>query len=532
MFSIIQLSQGFLSRFIRHQPARGSLIKDSIIGVLVFIALIGLVTQVISNYVTELHYQTVARHASKVSQAAEKYLSDKHDAYLCQLAPASCTSGTSTPLPQPFTTQTLIDAGYLDDGMGTTTVDRQVYRFGVRARTLSGSVKPSLEALMVTTGGDALDEGAVRRIAQLIDGMGGFISDPLLTELGGQADTAYGAELSWSLPVTPFGLTAEPGHIAVAISGGVIGGLNKESDRLYRFSSDAHPEYNQMNTAIDMNSNNLNNAEQVNANEVNAARFVALESNGFFGWRNGNDIEAWLKWNNDKKRAELNAGINAEGDISSEKSVSAAADVSAGKLVIADQFLYQKTVVVSGDSCDAVTLGLTSISDTTGLIGHDSTGAILTCQSGAWKSSSSIQPGTITMWGTPVPPDGWLELNGQVFNPSGNPVLTSLYPTGQVPDFRGYFPRGWDNGAGIDTDSRAILSAQGDAIRNITGEFNPGGSSNWGKGVFSSYGWPYPSNSGSANDASIITFDASRVVPTAEENRPKNIAVMFIIKAG
>ncbi|WP_245394245.1 shufflon system plasmid conjugative transfer pilus tip adhesin PilV [Pectobacterium parvum] len=423
MFSIIKSLQGLLRRFIRRQPARGSLIKDSIIGVMVFIALIGLVTQVISNYVTELHYQTVARHASKVSQAAGKYVSDKHDAYLCQLAPSTCTAGVSTPLPQPFTAQTLIDAGYLDEGMGTTTMDRQTYRFGVRARTVNGSTKPALEALMVTTGGDALDEGGIRRVAQLIDGMGGFISDPSLTELGGQANTAYGAELSWSLPVTPFGLTAEHGHIAVAINGGLIGGLDKESDRLYRFSSDAHPEYNQMNTAIDMNSNNLNNAEQVNANEVNAARFVALESNGFFGWRNGNDIQAWLKWNNDKQKVELkNAGLNVEGDITSEKSVSAADDVSAGKLVVADQFLYQKTVVVSGDSCDAVTLGLTSISDTTGLIGHDSTGAILTCQSGAWKSPSSIQPGTITMWGTPVPPDGWMELNGQMFNLSGNPT--------------------------------------------------------------------------------------------------------------
>ncbi|MBN3171878.1 tail fiber protein, partial [Pectobacterium brasiliense] len=28
-----------------------------------------------------------------------------------------------------------------------------------------------------------------------------------------------------------------------------------------------------------------------------------------------------------------------------------------------------------------------------------------------------MQPGTITMWGTPVPPEGWLELNGQLFNP-------------------------------------------------------------------------------------------------------------------
>ncbi|MFC0146111.1 shufflon system plasmid conjugative transfer pilus tip adhesin PilV [Pectobacterium cacticida] len=386
MFSIITSLQRLLNRFIRRQPARGSLIKDSIIGVIVFIALSALVVQVISNYVTELHYQAVARHASRVSQAAGKYLADKHDAYLCQLAPATCTTGPSTSLPQPFTAQTLIDAGYLDEGMGTTTIDRQVYRFGVRARAVSGSMKPALEALMVTTGGEALDEGGVRRVAQLIEGMGGYISDPTLTELGGQANTAYGAELSWALPVTPFGLTAEPGHIAVAINGGVIGGLDKESDRLYRFSSDAHPEYNQMNTAIDMNSNNINNAEQVNANEVNAARFVALQSKGFFGWRNGNDIEAWLKWNNDKKRAELNAGINAEGDISSEKSVTAVDDVTAGNLVIADKFLYQKTVVVADEKCDSITLGLTSVVDTTGFIGHDSTGAVLSCQSGVWKS--------------------------------------------------------------------------------------------------------------------------------------------------
>lgn len=387
MFSIITSLQGLLSRVIRRQPARGSLIKDSIIGVIVFIAVLGLVTQLITNYVTELHYQAVARHASRVSQAAGKYLSDKHDGYLCQLAPATCSTGTPTSLPQPFTAQTLIDAGYLDEGMGTTTIDRQVYRFGVRARAVNGSMKPALEALMVTTGGEALDEGGVRRVAQLIDGMGGYISDPTLTELGGQANTAYGVELSWSLPVTPFGLTAEPGHIAVAINGGVIGGLDKESDRLYRFSSDAHPEYNQMNTAIDMNSNNLNNAEQVNANEVNAARFVALQSNGFFGWRNGNDIEAWLKWNNDKKRAELNAGINAEGDISSEKSVTAVDDVTAGNLVIADKFLYQKSVVVAGEKCDSITLGLTSVIDTTGMIGHDNTGAVLSCQSGAWKEN-------------------------------------------------------------------------------------------------------------------------------------------------
>ncbi|WP_080728699.1 phage tail protein [Pectobacterium atrosepticum] len=140
------------------------------------------------------------------------------------------------------------------------------------------------------------------------------------------------------------------------------------------------------------------------------------------------------------------------------------------------------------------------------------------------------------MWGTPVPPEGWLELNGQLFNPSGNPMLSSLYPSGQIPDFRGYFPRGWDNGSDVDTDgSRAILTVQNDAIRNITGSFQTFDSNGYSpSGVFSHqsrYGSEV-SGSPQAWSHSIVQIDASSTVPTAEENRPKNIAVMFIIKAG
>ncbi|WP_080965210.1 phage tail protein [Pectobacterium peruviense] len=140
------------------------------------------------------------------------------------------------------------------------------------------------------------------------------------------------------------------------------------------------------------------------------------------------------------------------------------------------------------------------------------------------------------MWGTPVPPEGWLELNGQLFNPSGNPMLSSLYPSGQIPDFRGYFPRGWDNGSDVDTDgSRAILTVQNDAIRNITGSFQTFDSNGYSpSGVFSHQSRHGSEVSGSpqAWSHSIVQIDASSTVPTAEENRPKNIAVMFIIKAG
>nr|WP_279509843.1 shufflon system plasmid conjugative transfer pilus tip adhesin PilV [Klebsiella variicola] len=376
--------------FSRHRPARGGATQDGIIGVMLFVALTAVLMTAITRWLDELHWQNVARHVSAVADATGRYLADNHDAYLCQLAPASCTTGATTSLPVPFTARTLIDAGYLDSGMGTTTPDNQVYHMGLRTRAVTGSTRPHLEALLVTTGGETLGEGAIRRIAEQINGMGGFISDPALIALGAEADTAYGAELSWSLPVSPFGLTAEAGHLAVALNSGVTGGLGQESDRLYRFASEAHPEYNQMFTDIDMNGNSLNNAEQVNASEARIARFVALEGSGWFGWRDGDDILAWLRWNNDKNRAELrDAGLAVEGDITTEK------NISASGLVMADQYLYQKQVAVAGDACDAVTLGISdSLRDTTGLIGRNSSGAILTCQSGIWQLSTTA--GSVT----------------------------------------------------------------------------------------------------------------------------------------
>ncbi|MEI7161014.1 phage tail protein [Pectobacterium versatile] len=132
-----------------------------------------------------------------------------------------------------------------------------------------------------------------------------------------------------------------------------------------------------------------------------------------------------------------------------------------------------------------------------------------------------------------VAPVGWLKCNGQPFDTSQFPVLASRYPSGFLPDLRGEFVRGWDDGRGVDA-GRALLSTQGDAIRNITGS----GALTTGAqpGIFSG------AFTHSAIDVTQITantfpsqngfaFDASRVVPTASENRPRNIAFNYIVRA-
>lgn len=145
--------------------------------------------------------------------------------------------------------------------------------------------------------------------------------------------------------------------------------------------------------------------------------------------------------------------------------------------------------------------------------------------------------GAILTWAGSVPPQGFLECNGQVFNTSQNPVLYSVLGRNVVPDYRGLFLRGWAHGSGAyDPDSnRGIGSIQGDAIRNITGSLGY-------ESVRTDHGYrqsgalytQYNSNSGPDHDrknpAGDIRIDVSRVVPTAPENRPKNVAVMYIIK--
>ncbi|ELH6690864.1 tail fiber protein [Escherichia coli] len=146
---------------------------------------------------------------------------------------------------------------------------------------------------------------------------------------------------------------------------------------------------------------------------------------------------------------------------------------------------------------------------------------------------SALPVGVPVPWPSATPPTGWLKCNGAAFSAEEYPELAKVYPTNKLPDLRGEFIRGWDDGRGIDT-SRSLLSSQGDAIRNIIGalvdvRFNTYPSDS---GVFTtSVIGDASSDSIKGGYAKRVTFDASRVVPTANENRPRNIAFNYIVRA-
>ncbi|WKV50708.1 phage tail protein [Dickeya fangzhongdai] len=142
-------------------------------------------------------------------------------------------------------------------------------------------------------------------------------------------------------------------------------------------------------------------------------------------------------------------------------------------------------------------------------------------------------------WPQATPPAGWLKCNGQAFDKNAFPKLALAYPGGVLPDLRGEFIRGWDDGRGVDI-ARVLLSAQSDGIRNITGVFGcealfAGGSSNQPNptGVFVLVENSRSAHIGAAigGEGQLIMFDASRVVPTSPDNRPRNIAFSYIVRA-
>ena len=150
--------------------------------------------------------------------------------------------------------------------------------------------------------------------------------------------------------------------------------------------------------------------------------------------------------------------------------------------------------------------------------------------------SNYIPIGVPLPWPNTQLPAGWFECNGSMFNKNQFPKLAAAYPSGILPDLRGVFIRGLDSGSGLDPN-RGILSYQDDAIRNIYGEISPisesFGTNPIATGAFR-YFEKHTNNTPTHIDVGSVggvTFDASRVVPTANETRPRNVAYMYIVKA-
>ncbi|QOH48209.1 phage tail protein [Dickeya fangzhongdai] len=132
-------------------------------------------------------------------------------------------------------------------------------------------------------------------------------------------------------------------------------------------------------------------------------------------------------------------------------------------------------------------------------------------------------------WPQATPPAGWLKCNGQAFDKNAFPKLTLAYPGGVLPDLRGEFIRGWDDGRGVDA-GRTLVSAQTDELRSHKHRFvNEYGTPTEGIIAFSDENnekIEVNLSSGARAHTYIFMQNTGGV-----ETRPRNIAFSYIVRA-
>ncbi|EOT8900767.1 phage tail protein [Escherichia coli] len=138
---------------------------------------------------------------------------------------------------------------------------------------------------------------------------------------------------------------------------------------------------------------------------------------------------------------------------------------------------------------------------------------------------SALPVGVPVPWPSATPPTGWLKCNGAAFSAEEYPELAKAYPTNKLPDLRGEFIRGWDDGRGVDS-SRGLLTSQDhlfashghwfDKYYTLTG-FDPTG----GRFVVTADAF-----------GEVITANSiSTVSVGGSETRPRNVAFNYIVRA-
>ncbi|MCI3237912.1 shufflon system plasmid conjugative transfer pilus tip adhesin PilV [Escherichia coli] len=373
----------------RHDDDKGFILLEILAGLIVIGIATPMIYSEIEDWLNEQLYQSAALHADEYNNAIKNYVADK-------------TSSLSS---KTITVNELIQQGYLNNGFSRSPFGHS-YITGIRKNNLSGR----LEALTCTTGGQDIKEDGLRRIAGQINGLGGFML---------QNNSVTGAFGGWTDLGSNYQITCNKGHIAMRMAGKDL----EESDRLYRYSVQGRPDLNRMHTGIDMNNNSITNINEASGKN---ARFSGdVTSNRWLHPNGGGFTMTDSQW----IRSVNNKGITTEGELKGGK-VSGGTVRSEGRLSTGEYLQLDKTAT-AGTSCSP-----------DGLVGRDSTGAILSCQSGVWQNSDKKERFTVSGG------NGCFQTSSYAVCPSGSKLVSGGYrlsqwvhngynsPDGSYPDYK------------------------------------------------------------------------------------------------
>lgn len=238
---------------------RGTTLLELIIALAIMSGIMTGLYQLVDVFNQNTKSAVVSQHMSTVGQAAQAYIKDNYSAVS---AVATATA------PALIRVSTLTSTNYLQTGFTAA----NSYGQTVCVLVLQPAAN-QLAALVVAEGGTAIDDLTLGQIASTMGASGGGVYSTAAT-------TLKGAMGGWSTAVGNFananasGLHCDGTAGAVAIAAGrpiqALWFANGDvtSGFLYRSSVAGHPELNQMQTALDMNSNAINNAATIGLNTV------------------------------------------------------------------------------------------------------------------------------------------------------------------------------------------------------------------------------------------------------------------------
>ena len=206
------------------------------------------------------HWQ-IGYIAEQQSHAADqlRQVNDASDAYIKRHFDTLLSSTTPSSGPQ-ITIDQLVNVGLLPEGFRNSNIWGQSYEIYVR--------KPhenTLNSITITRGGREHKEGdsfatlTVPGAALRLGGAGGFVPTGALP--GQQDGTLHGAAGGFILDLAALGITSPgPGHLGAYSA---FDEYDLGTDYLYRGEVPGHPEYNQMQTELDMTGHGIENVGSV-----------------------------------------------------------------------------------------------------------------------------------------------------------------------------------------------------------------------------------------------------------------------------
>ncbi|MEE4678359.1 shufflon system plasmid conjugative transfer pilus tip adhesin PilV [Pseudomonas alliivorans] len=219
----------------------GFITVELLFGLIIVAVMSAIGVTLMANQMDSQSYQIAAQQQQQVADAAARYLKDN-------FATVYASAGPTTPVT--ITPQMLRNTNYLPAGFSNTNAFGQT--FVVLARRVNVN---QLESIVITTGGQVVDEIGTREIAENIGAPGGFIPY-------NNTGVIQGVRGGWQLALSNFGVNPGVGHTASALflqDGTLV------NDYLYRNAIPGKPELNRMNTALSMGGNNVNDVAALTA---------------------------------------------------------------------------------------------------------------------------------------------------------------------------------------------------------------------------------------------------------------------------